>query len=120
MFKVDGLRDQSYTSAPNKYIYSYLYANKDAYDNSLQPVFGLTSNLLNNCYYPNQDCWYSHLSAPGTFTLNHLSDTNIRATFTPGSNSDFNINTNHLYDHHFKLQFHGFGFGSCTISSIKV
>lgn len=123
MFKVDGLRDQNFTTAPNKYIYSRLYANNDAYDaytNTLQPIFDLTSDLVNNCYYPNQNCWYSHLNNPGTFTLNYLSDTSIRATFVPGSNADFTPNTRTLYDHHFKLQFHGFGFGTCTISSIKV
>ena len=52
LFKVDNLIQVAYTDAPNRYIYSYLYANKDAYDGTLQPIFDLTSNLVNNCYYP--------------------------------------------------------------------
>ena len=99
-----------------------LYSNYDALNNGLQPIIATSNTLLNNCQYPNynSDCWYVYNvggGSGGTFTLHFLSDTSIRVSFRPSSNMDFG--TDVYYDHYFKLQFHGFSFGSsCSISSV--
>ena len=120
MFKVDYLNGQAYSSDPTKYTYSYLYANNDAMSNGFQPIFSLTSTLLNNCQYPNNVCYYSYGAGGGSggaFSFDSLSDTSVRVSFKPVSYLDFSTNT--AYNHYFRLQFHGFNFGAgCSISSV--
>jgi hypothetical protein len=120
VFKVDYLVGQDYNSDPTKLTYSYLYANFDALSNNFQPVFSLSSTLLNNCQYPNNYCYYSYGAgggSGGTFTFDSLSDTSIRVSFKPVSYLDFQGYT--VYNHYFRLQFHGFGFGAgCSISNV--
>lgn len=73
--------------------------------------------MLNNCHYPNENCYYSYGQSYGYFSLDALSDTTLRVTFKPYQNPDFSTSTS--WNHYFRLQFHGFGFGSCTLSSVK-
>lgn len=75
---------------------------------------------MNNCQYPTSTCYYSYGAGGGSggyFSFDSLSDTSVRVTFKPVNNLDFSTYT--VYNHYFRLQFHGFGFGaSCTISSV--
>jgi hypothetical protein len=120
VFKVDYLNGQAHSSDPTKYTYSYLYANNDAMSNGFQPIFSLTSTLLNNCQYPNNVCYYSYGAGGGSggaFSFDSLSDTSVRVSFKPADYLDFSTHT--VYNHYFRLQFHGFGFGAgCLISSV--
>jgi len=120
MFKVDYLNNQSYSADPTKLTYSYLYANYDALSNGYQPIFSESSTLLNNCQYPNSVCYYSYGAGGGSngyFSFDYLSDTSLRVTFKPYQNLGFGSDI--YYNHYFRLQFHGFGYGAtCSISSV--
>lgn len=75
---------------------------------------------MNNCQYPTSACYYSYGAGGGSngyFALDYLSDTSIRVSFK--TYTYLNFATNIYYNHYFRLQFHGFGFGaSCSISSV--
>ena len=119
LFKVTSLIGQESSSDPTKYTYTYLYANFDAINNGYQPIFSKQSSFINNCHYPNQYCYYAYGAGSGSggyFSLDSLSDTAIRVAFKPYTYLNFASTAS--YDHHFRLQFHGFGFGSCSISSV--
>lgn len=113
------------TNTPNNNDFNFfirLYANLDAYTNNYQPIIYRYNSIAGYsplCYYANPGaCYISQSSAElGVFQVQSLSDTFIRAAFSPSGNLDFGTSTG--YGHHFVINTGGFNFGAgCSVSNV--
>lgn len=107
----------------NFYFYMRLFANLDAYVNSYHPIFYEYNSVITAssslCYYNYPgSCDISQSSGTlGTFQVQSLSDTFMRAAFSPSSTINFGGGTS--FTHTFEITFNGFNFGSsCSISNV--